>query len=192
MAFVSNAALVLKVIGGVILAIAHRQLIRAARDESTGWWIATFVIPGAAIIFGLRYLRHFATTLIAIVVGSLILVSGFGLDIYSAVQKARETAASETNSSDHDEPEEDDDDEEDIPSISSNQVPRNQPAANLPADLRDRTSKLQQRYAEITSARQKLDVKNEDAVRTFNLRAAEYHEALKRLRDDIQSAQSRK
>jgi hypothetical protein len=171
-----------------------RTLICAARDEGVGWWIASFIIPGAAIAFGLRYFRDFKGALLGVVLGGILTACGFAAAIHERVQEAREAAAMTHT--------EDEDDGED--SAESDEAPRHvmqrngpTPVANvsaqaLPADLRKRILQLQKHHAEIIAARGDLDVGDPDAVRRFNLRAAEYHEALSLLRAEVAEHQSRR
>lgn len=164
-------ALVLKILGALIIAGAHRTLVRSAREEGTGWWISTMIVPGAAIYYGLRRFREFAQTLLAMVIGAVITAGGFGLQIYDTVHSATATASMTDNAGE-------DGPDEDVAVESASATPAPLPAGGskpLPVDFQRRVDQLQKRYAALIADRAKLDVKKPDAVRAFNLRAADYH-----------------
>jgi hypothetical protein len=175
-------AFVLKILGGLILLGAHRTLIRAAREEGTGWWIATMVIPGAAIFYGLRNFRAFAQTFVALAIGAVISVGGFGLGIYDRVHEMQATAATSSSSDD-----EDDEDDEEPGALHHATAVTLQPATPkpLPGDLQKRVDQLQKSYAAMTADRAKLDEKNADAVRAFNLRAGDYQSLKRQLEAEV-------
>jgi hypothetical protein len=188
-----TAALVLKIVGGFIVGGAHRTIARAAKEESTGWWLTAMFVPGGSIIYGLRRAQEYIAVVLIMCVGFVILGSGIGLHIYQRVQEARKMAAAappiESYAIEEDEDEEDEAME--IPATPVGAVP---PAAQSPAlaaassvprRLQPKLQKLMARYEKLAADRARLDVNDADAVRAFNLRAEDYQVACKQFRAEL-------
>jgi len=167
-------AFAIKILGALIIAVSHRVLIRAAREEGIGWWISTMLIPGAAIFYGLRNVHHYARTLLAIGVGGCVMAGAFGLEIYGAFQEAKKQPHAQADATEDREP---GDDSPSVPPLTASATSAS--TASISPELQRRIEQLQKRHAALTAERATLNVNSPDAVKTFNLHAADYH-ALKR------------
>jgi hypothetical protein len=188
--------LAIKIVGGIIAGIAHRQLVRACREESFGWWMTALFVPGGTIIYGLRNRVEFARVLMMKFAGLTIVGLGFGLGVYMGVEELRhmddhgELAGSELVDEEalENEPAETGAPTATLVVAQQNPVPAIQAAPvplRLPGDLKERLSKHEKQHAKLIAERAALDSKNPEAVRKFNLRAKEYHEVRSRLEAEV-------
>lgn len=194
-----TTALVLKVIGGIIVGGAHRTIVRAAKEEGTGWWLAAMLVPGGSIVYGVRRFQEFIAVLLVMVAGFAILGGGVGLHFYQRLQGVQGMAASEPAMEREEEADFADDESADTviaatPVSFATEAPRSVPAssadrlpvaADVPRRLQPKLQKLTERYARLAEERARLDPTNENAVRSFNLRAEDYQAARRQFHAEL-------
>lgn len=190
-----TAALVLKIVGGFIVGTAHRAIAKAAKEESTGWWLTAMFVPGGSIVYGLRRSQEFLTVVLIMCAGFAVLGSGIGLHIYQSVREVQKVAAAgpgtETYAIEEGEDEPAENEATEIPATPiaaatpTAQSSAPPTASSVPRRLQPKLQKLTARYEKLAAERTRLDLKNEDAVRAFNLRAEDYQVACKQFRAEL-------
>lgn len=200
-----TAPLVLKVLGGMIVGGAHRTIAREARSESMGWWVTAMFVPCGSIIYGLRRGQQFIGLVLIMFVGFALIGGGFGWGIYQRIHDAKQIAASKQDT-DSDENKSDEEVPEDRPTTQplpasgplkpdptqaalaasvSPADPVSSPASQIPKRLQPKLKKLVERYQQLSADRARLDLRNPDAVRAFNLRAEDYQTACRNFRSEL-------
>lgn len=86
-------ALGLKVVGGLLVGVSHRRIIRAIKQEQGARsWLAAMLIPGVAIWYGLKRIDQYSRTLLAILFGFAMLSGGLALQVFDAYRNGEFSA----------------------------------------------------------------------------------------------------
>jgi hypothetical protein len=80
--------LILRLIGGLSFAIAHRVIVRRAWQESFTWGICALLIPGVSFLFAFRYRLDLGKPLLAQVAGMFLIVAGFAIAVSQTFEPA--------------------------------------------------------------------------------------------------------
>jgi hypothetical protein len=146
--------LILRLIGGLSFAIAHRVIVRRAWQESSTWGICAMLIPGVSFLFAFRYRLDLGKPLIVQIAGMFLVFIGFAVALGQSFGPAHAAP---------------------LPVTPEEHAEAAPPPASPPAQIQ-KEKDLAAWFADLNSRR--ADLKTQEEIKAYNEEAARYSAAL--------------